>query len=325
MRTKTIPTEEEARNMLLKARVRRSHWHSWVKNWELYLFLLIPLAYILIFKYGSMGGLIIVFKDYKIRKGIWGSDWVGFQNFARFFESYEFRRVLINTVKLSFYTLIAGFPIPILFALVLNCMKGKRLAKVAQTIAAMPHFISTVVIVGLVFTIFHNKEGIYGHLVHNLTEKWPSDLFAEPKNFMHFYVWSGVWQGFGWGSILYTAALTGVDPSYHEAAMLDGASRIQRVIHVDIPAILPTIVTMLILRMGSVMTIGFEKVYMLQNSLNISASQVISTYTYEVGLASGAGDYSYAAAVGMFNNVVELILVLIVNKISNKLTETSLW
>ena len=296
-----------------------------LKDWELYLFLLIPIVYILVFKYGPMSGLIIAFKDYKVRKGFWGSDWVGFEHFIRFFNSYEFERVLKNTLILSFYTLIASFPIPVVFALVLNSLKNKGFGKVSQTIAAMPHFISTVVIVGIMFVVFHRTEGVYGNVAHLVTGKYPQDLFAKPENFRHLYVWSEVWQEFGWGSIIYTAALTGVDPSYHEAAQLDGASRFQRVLHVDVPAILPTIITMLILRMGSILTIGFEKVYLMQNSMNLSTSQVISTYVYEVGMAAGGGNFSYATAIGMFNSLIGLVLVITVNKISKKVTETSLW
>lgn len=304
---------------------RASLWKCLRRDWELYLFLLLPILYILIFKYGAMGGLVIAFKDYKVRKGIWGSDWVGFENFVRFFKSYQFGRVLKNTLLLSLYTLVTSFPIPVLFALMLNSLRNKGFAKVSQTIAAMPHFISTVVIVGTMFTIFHRTEGVYGNLVHLLTGAYPSDLFADPANFRHLYVWSDVWQEFGWGSIIYTAALTGVDPSYHEAAQLDGASRLQRVIHVDLPAILPTVITMLILRMGTVFSIGFEKVYLMQNSMNLSTSQVISTYVYEVGMAAGGGDFSYAAAIGLFNNLISFVMVLLVNKISQKVSETSLW
>ena len=296
------------------------------KDWQLYLFLLVPVIYILIFKYAPMGGLVVAFKDYKVRKGIWGSDWIGFENFIRFFNTYEFWRVLKNTVILSVYTLIVSFPFPILFALMINSVRNERFKKITQTIVNMPHFISTVVMVGILFSVFHNRTGLYGNLMHAITGVWPENVFSSPANFRHFYVWSAVWQHFGWDSIIYTAALSSVDPSYHEAAQIDGASRFQRILYVDLPTILPTVITMLILRMGSVLTIGFEKVYLMQNGLNISASQTISTYVYQVGLsAKGNGDFSYATAIGMFNNVIEFILVLIVNKISKKVSETSLW
>ena len=295
------------------------------KDWELYLFLLLPVIYVIIFKYVPMGGIVIAFKDYKVRKGIWGSDWVGFEKFIRFFQSYQFWRVLKNTVLLSLYSIIVSFPLPIIFALMINSVRNEKFKKITQTIVNMPHFISTVVMVGIMFMIFHSRLGLYGNLLHAITGSYPKDPFASAEAFRHFYVWSAVWKNFGWDSILYTAALSSVDPSYHEAAQIDGASRFKRVIHVDLPTILPTIITMLILRMGSVMSIGFEKAFLMQNNLNLSASQIISTYVYEVGLASGGGDFSYAAAIGVFNNVIEFIMVVIVNKISKKVSETSLW
>ena len=213
-----------------------------------------------------------------------------------------------------------------MFALTINSVRNEKFKKYTQTIVNMPHFISTVVMVGILFSVFNNRTGLYGNLIHALTGEYPADLFGSASNFRHFYVWSAVWQNFGWDSIIYTAALTGVDPSYHEAAQLDGASRFQRVLHVDLPTILPTIIIMLILRMSSVMSIGFEKVFLLQNSLNLSTSEVISTFVYQVGLsAEGTGDFSYATAIGMFNNVINLIVVLTVNKISKKVSETSLW
>ena len=287
---------------------------------------MVPVIYIIVFKYIPMGGLVIAFKEYKVRKGIWGSDWVGVEKFVEFFQSYQFWRVLKNTIILSVYTIIVSFPFPIIFALMINSVRNEKFKKVTQTVVNMPHFISTVVMVGIVFAVFNNRTGIYGNLMHTITGSWPKDLFASPANFRHFYVWSAVWQNFGWDSIIYTAALSSVDPSYHKAAQIDGASRFKRVIHVDLPTILPTIITMLILRMGSVMTIGFEKVYLMQNSLNLSASEIISTYVYQVGLsAQGSGDFSYATAIGMFNNVINFILVVTVNKISKKVSETSLW
>ena len=297
-----------------------------LKDWQLYLFLLLPLLYVLIFKYLPMGGLVVAFKDYKVRLGIWGSKWVGLDQFERFFESYMFKNIMVNTLTLSLYSLLASFPIPIIFALMINSIQSKRFKKVTQTIVNMPHFISVVVIVGILMMIFHNRNGLYGNLLHMITGKYPADLFASPGAFRHFYVWSGVWQNFGWSSIIYTAALSSVDPTYHEAAQLDGATRFQRILHVDLPTIIPTIVTMLILKMGSVLTLGFEKIFLMQNDLNLTASQVISTYVYEMGVSgTGAGNFSYATAIGMFNNVIEFILVVLVNKISKKVSETSLW
>lgn len=296
------------------------------RNWQLYVFLLLPVVYIIIFKYVPMGGVVIAFKDYKMRKGIWGSDWVGLEHFARFFQIYQSKRVISNTLILSFYSIIAGFPIPICFALLMNCLRNERFKKITQSIVCLPHFISTVVMVGILFQVFNSRTGLYGVIGEFLTGSYPTDIMGSPSGFRHMYVWSGVWQGFGWGSIIYTAALSSVDPTYHEAAEIDGATRFQRIIHIDLPSILPTIVTMLILRMGSVMGIGFEKVYLMQNGLNLSASEVISTYEYSVGLAgNGSSDFSYATAIGLFNSVVNLIMLTLVNKIARKVGENSLW
>lgn len=305
---------------------KRKTWIRIRRNWQLYLFLLIPVTYILIFKYIPMGGLVIAFQDFKMRKGIFGSEWVGFEHFIRFFTTYQSKRVITNTLLLSFYTILASFPIPIIFALLINCIRNERFKKVTQSIVCLPHFISTVVIVGILFQIFNNRTGLYGTLGELFTGEYPHDLLGSPSAFRHLYVWSGVWKGFGWGSIIYTAALSGVDPTLHEAAQLDGASRFHRIIHVDLPAIMPTIIIMLILRMGDVMSIGFEKIYLMQNSLNLSASEVISTYEYSIGLSGGnATDISYATAIGLFNSVVNLIMVVVANKLARKVSDTSLW
>lgn len=294
--------------------------------WQLYVFLLLPVAYILIFAYGPMFGLQIAFKKFSIVTGIWDSPWVGLKNFTKFFNAYQFTNIMYNTLSLSIYAILAAFPFPILFALMLNTIEHEKLKKTVQTITYMPHFISTVVIVAMLMQLFHPMNGLYGKLMQALTGQMPADLFAQPSAFPHLYVWSGVWQGFGYNSIIYLAALTNVSPDLHEAAEVDGASRLQRLIHVDFPALLPTITIMLILRMGAIMSIGFEKTYLMQNSLNLSRSEIISTFVYKKGLASGAAnDYSYSAAVGMFNSVVNLVLIVGVNWISRKISENSLW
>lgn len=295
------------------------------KYWQLYVFLLLPVIYIIVFKYIPMGGTVIAFKDYSVRKGIFGSDWVGFDNFKRFLQSYKFLTVLKNTLVVSFYSIIAGFPMPIIFALLLNCLREGRFKKFSQTVVSLPHFISTTVMVGILFQVFDSRSGIYGKVYQLLTGEITPNILGSAGVFRHMYVWSGVWQGFGWGSIIYIAALTAVDPSYHEAAQIDGASRFQRILYIDFPSILPTIVTMLILRMGQVMSVGFEKVFLMQNSLNISTSEVISTYQYSVSLASGNPDFSYATAIGLFDSVINLALITIVNHIAKKVSETSLW
>ncbi|MBQ8232827.1 MAG: sugar ABC transporter permease [Lachnospiraceae bacterium] len=293
---------------------------------QLYLFLLVPVIYIIIFRYVPMGGAVIAFKDYKARDGILGSDWIGFKNFIKFFNSYDFYRNIRNTLILSAYTIIAGFPLPICFALIINSIRNEKFKKVTQTIVTLPHFISTTVMVGILMNIFANRTGLYGAIGYALTGEYPPDLFASPSVFRHMYVWSGVWQSFGWGSIIYTAALSAVDPQYHEAAQIDGATRFQRIIHVDLPTILPTIIIMLILRVGDIMSVGFEKAYLMQNTLNYDASTIISTYVYSVGLASsGRSDLSYATAIDLFNSVINLIMIIVVNKIAGKVSETSLW
>ena len=294
-------------------------------NWQLYLFLLLPAAYIVIFAYIPMLGAQIAFRRYSARLGIWGSPWVGFDHFLRFFQSYQLRRILPNTIRLSLYGLIAGFPIPIIFALLLNVMKNGKTKKIIQTVTYMPHFISVVVLVGMVYRLLSPVNGLYAHIIR-LFNLRNVDLLAQPSIFPHLYVWSGVWQNFGWSSIIYLAALAGVNSELHEAAEIDGANRFQRVIHIDFPAILPTATILLILSSGSILSVGFEKIYLMQNAMNLRVSEVISTYVYKIGLGSGGlSDFSYAAAIGLFNSVVSLIMIASVNVLARKLSETSLW
>jgi len=296
------------------------------EHWALYVFLILPVLYVFVFKYLPMGGLAIAFQDFRIRKGIFGSEWVGLKHFIDFFQNYNFKRTLVNTLIISVYSLVTSFPLSVLFALVLNSLRNRGFQKVTQAIACLPHFISTVVLVGIVFQLFDSRTGLYGIIGEALNGTYPENLFASGAGFRHSYVWSGVWKSFGWGSILYTAALAGIDPSYHEAAQIDGASRWQRIWHIDLPGILPTIITMLILNLGSIMNVGFEKVLLMQNTLNLSASEIISTYSYRVGLAGDAGtNMSYGAAIGLFNSVVNFILLVSFNKISKKVSDTSLW
>lgn len=296
------------------------------EHWALYVFLFLPVLYVFVFKYLPMGGLAIAFQDFRIRKGIFGSEWVGLKHFIDFFQNYNFKRTLVNTLIISVYSLITSFPLSVLFALVLNSLRNRGFQKVTQAIACLPHFISTVVLVGIVFQLFDSRTGLYGIIGEALTGTYPENLFASGAGFRHSYVWSSVWKSFGWGSILYTAALAGIDPAYHEAAQIDGASRWQRIWHIDLPGILPTIITMLILNLGSIMNVGFEKVLLMQNTLNLSASEIISTYSYRVGLAGSAGtNMSYGAAIGLFNSVVNFILLITFNKISKKVSGSGLW
>ena len=295
------------------------------KNWRLYLFLLLPVLYILIFAYVPMAGVQIAFKDYDFTKGVWGSEWVGLKNFKRFFESYNFWEILKNTIVLSFYSLLVSFPIPIIFALIINAFPAQRFKKTVQTISYMPHFISTVVVVGMMIQILNPRTGAFGAIYTALTGNVMKDILSVPSAFSHIYVWSGIWQSMGWGSIIYIAALSGVDSELPEAAQIDGASRFQRVLHIDLPSILPTAIILLILSSGNIMNVGFEKVYLMQNDMNISASEVISTYVYKIGMSVGTGDFSFATAIGLFNSVINFALLITVNFISKRFSHNSLW
>jgi putative aldouronate transport system permease protein len=296
-----------------------------VKNdWQLYLFLLIPVIYIIVFAYVPMAGAQIAFRKYSGRLGIWGSPWVGFANFIKFFKSYQFVRVVSNTVVLSALSIVVSFPIPVVFALMMNSLGSQSFKKISQTIVNLPHFISIVVLVGMLMQILNSNTGLYGVIVRGISGNQPGDLFGSPENFRIMYVLSGVWQEFGWDSIIYLAALSSVSPELHESAVIDGASRLQRIFHVDFPSILPTVTILLILRMGSVMTIGFEKVFLMQNGLNLPFSEVISTHVYKTGL-TGVSDFSMSTAIGLFNSVINMCMIGAVNFFAGKISETRLW
>ena len=293
------------------------------RHWQLYLVLLIPVALLIIFSYGPMYGVQIAFKDFKVRQGIWGSKWVGMKHFENFWGTYSFKRLITNTLTLSVYSLVAGFPIPILLALMLNECGNLKYKKAVQMITYAPHFISTVVMCSIILLVVTSaNNGILNNMLAALGATERVDFITKPNYFAHIYVWSGVWQSMGYGSIIYIAALAGIDPSLHEAAMVDGASKIKRIWHIDLPGIMPTITILLILNVGSLMNVGYEKVLLLQNDLNMSASDIIATYVYRQGL-EGA-QYSFSAAVGLFNSVVNTILLVSVNFITKKLGETSL-
>ena len=305
--------------------ITRERLHKNIKaRWQIYLLLIFPVLYVFVFNYIPMGGLVMAFKRYNFVQGVFGSPWVGLDNFRRFLQSYQFGLVLRNTLTLSFYGL-AMFPIPIIFALFLNTLPYQRYQKTIQTVTYIPHFISTVVMVGIIFQILNNRSGLYGALMMYMTQSIPPDLLAVGTNFKHIYVWSGVWQGTGYSSIIYFAALSHVDPTLHEAALVDGATRFQRVRHVDLPSILPTASIMLILATGGIMSVAFEKVLLMQNSLNLNYSEVISTYVYKVGLASGINDFSLSAAIGMFNSVINFMLLLIANWGSKRLSGSGIF
>lgn len=300
---------------------RTSPLRKFLGQWQLHLLILIPVIYIAIFHYWPMYGAQIAFRNYRAKQGITGSEWVGLKWFKQFFTSYDFWEILGNTLSISFYQILVGFPIPIVFALMINAIPNERFKKVTQSIAYMPHFISVVVLVSIVNVIFNPVNGLYGTLFRAFGgEGYPYDFRGMANTFRHLYVWSGIWQNLGWDTIIYTAALASVSHDQHEAAMIDGASRWKRVLHVDLPTIMPTIAIMLIMRCGRVMTIGFEKVYLMQSELNLSTSEIISTYVYKVGMGSGR-DFSFGAAVGLFNSVVNCILLITVNWISKRVSK----
>ncbi len=292
------------------------------KNWILYVMILPVIAYFVIFHYWPMYGVQIAFKDFRLRAGITGSDWVGMEHFAKFLSSYNFKTLLMNTLGISIYTMAVGFPIPIVFALFLNYLRNQRLKKAVQMVSYAPHFISTVVLCSMI-TIFTDLDSGIFNIILGLFGKEPVNFLAKADWFKSIYVWSGVWQQMGWNAIIYISALSGVDYQMHEAAIIDGATKIQRMIHVDLPSIKPTIIMLFILQMGTLMNVGFEKVYLLQNSLNRPKSMIISTYVYEVGLVNA--DYSYSAAIGLFNNVINVLLLVGANILSKKLADESLF
>jgi len=285
----------------------KKNWkNTFLRQYQLHLFMVIPLSYIIIFHYLPIFGIQIAFKNFTPGKGIWGSDWVGFKHFETFFKSYQFKRVIVNTLRISFYYLAVNFPLPIILALMLNTVRNERFKKTVQTVTYIPYFLSTVVVVGMLVQFLNPITGLYGTLYRMITKTatYPPGILQKPGAFIHLYVWSDVWQYLGWDSIIYIAALSGVDPQLHEAAQIDGASRFKRVLTVDLPAIMPTISVLLILNAGSIMSVGFEKVYLMQNNMNLMYSEVISTYVYKVGLTSGLGNFSYATAIGLFNSVI---------------------
>lgn len=293
------------------------------KCWQLYVIFLLPLLYILIFKYYPMYGAIIAFKNFNPIVGIAGSPWVGLDHIVQFIHSYEFVRVLKNTLVLGLYQLIAGFPFPILLALSLNYVVGFRFKKVVQMITYAPHFISVVVIVGMVLVFLDPRGGI-NHIL-GLFGVAPIHFMGKPQLFMSIYVWSGIWQNVGFGCIVYLAALSAINPELHEAATVDGAIKLRRIWHIDLPGIMPVTVILLLLHLGNFLDIGFEKVLLMQNPLNLSTSEVIDTYVYKIGLTAQIPQYSYAAAIGLFKSFIALVLIVGANWISRRVSQESLW
>ena len=290
------------------------------RDWQLHLLMLFPVVYLIIFDFVPIYGVQIAFRDFRPKHGITGSEWVGMRWFKDFVGAHDFWQIFKNTVIISLYSL-ATFPLPIMFALVLNALKQEKYKRVVQTVSYMPHFISTTVMVGILFMLLSPTSGMYGNIYTLITgAKQAPDIRYLSVTFRHLYVWSGVWQGLGWGSIIYVAALSSVSQELHEAAQIDGATRLKRMWYVDIPAITPTICIMLIMRCTSIISVGFEKVYLMQNPLNKSVSQVMSTYIFEKAIG-GVRSYSYGAAVGLFNTAINLSLLIAVNTIVKKATD----
>ena len=299
-------------------------WRRIARNWGLYLLLLPALTLLICFTYKPMYGVLIAFKEYKPGKGILGSAWADpwYKYFKKFFDSFQFKTTIRNTLVITLYSMLVMFPLPIVLALGVNQLKNRTYRKIFQTITYKPHFISTVVMVGLLTLLLSPGSGLIGAICGMLGIEAPNFL-GQPSAFKHLYVWSDVWQHVGWDSIIYIAALSSVDPSLYEAATVDGATNLQKIKYVDIPMLVPTAVIMLIMRFGSLMSLGFEKVYLMQNDLNLTASEVISTYVYKIGIINV--QYSYSAAINLFSTVINFILLVLVNQISKKVSDNSLW
>lgn len=308
----------------------KSRLYSWSnikrdmrRNWQSYLMILPALTVIIIFHYAPMYGIQLAFKNYRVLDGITGSPWVGLKHFNKFFQSHSFGQVIGNTLRISLLAILFGFPPPILFALFFNEVRHKRFRKTIQTVTYIPHFISTTVLVAMMFTFCNQSTGIINLLLVRIFGIEPVPLMQSERWFTFMFIISGIWQDMGYGAILYIATLSTVDPGLHEAAIIDGANRGQRILYINVPCLLPTISIMLILRMGSVISVGFEKVFLMQNSLNLNVSEVLSTYVYKLGLVNSR--YDFSTAVNLFTSVVNCVILITVNTISRKVSENSLW
>jgi putative aldouronate transport system permease protein len=298
-------------------------WGKYLRRYyQLYLLVLPSIVFIFIFAYIPMYGAQIAFKNFTVNKGIWGSDWVGLKHFVRFITSSNFWPLLRNTVGINLYSLVVGFPVPIVLAFVFNELRSRKFAKTVQMITYAPHFISVVAIGGLTVMFLQRETGLF-NLVRIAFGAKGYDFLSDPKWFKTIYVFSGIWQEMGWGSVIYLAALSAVDPQIAEAARIDGASRIQKILYVDFPSILPTVIILLILQAGSLLSIGFEKILLLQNQMNIDSSDVFATYIYRLGIENA--QFSFTTAVGLFNSIINMLVLIAMNKLSSRLTGSSLW
>lgn len=299
----------------------KANMKSIAQNYDLYLLILPVLLFFFVFHYIPMYGVQIAFKNFNPVQGITGSPWAGMEHFSRFFNSHHFEIVIKNTFLLALYSMLT-FPIPVILALFLNQLVSERFKKFVQTVTYAPHFISVVVIVGMLHIFLSPRTGIVNQFI-SMVGGDPVYFMGETSWFRPIYIWSGVWQNSGFSMIIYLAALSAVSITHHEAAIIDGANKLQRIRHIDLPTILPTVIILLILNLGNFLNIGFEKVYLMQNSLNITHSEIIATHVYKMGLLSA--QYSYSTAVGLFNSVINFVLLIVVNYISRKVTQNSLW
>lgn len=317
---------------LVKKHLKNNHQQSPLKkmtlcsylkrNWALYCFLLPAVTLVFLFNYLPLFGLQIAFKDYSAAGGFFESPWVGMKHFLRFFNSPKFAPVILNTIKISVATLVFTFPLPIVFAVFLNQLRNLRFKKFVQTVTYMPYFVSTVVLIGMVNIFLSPSSGLINKIIE-LFGKDPVAFLQKPECFLPIYIITAIWQTTGWSAIIYLAALTSVPPELHEAAIVDGASKMKRIWNIDIPYIMPTIVIQLILLVGNVMNVGFEKIFLMQNPLNLDVTEVVSTYVYKMGIINY--QYSFSTAVNLFNSFINLFLLLTVNKICKKLSDTSLF
>lgn len=305
-----------------KQKKRRSTLRLMKQNYQLYIFLLPAIVFIVLFMYVPLYGLQIAFKTYRAGEGIWGSQWVGLKWFQQFFSTPRCWEIIRNTLTVSLYSLVASFPLPIVLAIILNYVKNLKFKKFAQTVTYMPYFISTVVLVSMMSLFFSPTSGFVNTMIKNMGGE-PIYFMGIPSLFKHMYVWSGVWQGMGYSSIIYIAALSGVSPELHESAVIDGANILQRIWHIDIPTIMPTMIILLIMSLGNVMNVGYEKVFLMQNDLINDVAEVISTYVYKIGLVNN--QFSFSTAIGLMNNIINFVILVAANKISNKIFGSGLW
>lgn len=322
MAAKNASAPAAAAELTPKQKKRRSTLRLMKQNYQLYIFLLPAIVFIVLFMYMPLYGLQIAFKTYRAGEGIWGSQWVGLKWFQQFFSTPRCWEIIRNTLTVSLYSLVASFPLPIVLAIILNYVKNLRFKKFAQTVTYMPYFISTVVLVSMMSLFFSPTSGFVNTMIKNLGGE-PIYFMGIPSLFKHMYVWSGVWQGMGYSSIIYIAALSGVSPELHESAVIDGANILQRIWHIDVPTIMPTMVILLIMSLGNVMNVGYEKVLLMQNDLVIDVAEVISTYVYRIGLVNN--QFSFSTAIGLMNNIINFIILVAANKLSNKIFGSGLW